>query len=73
LNNCLVCGGQFFAYVHHLQGYAKAGSYPVCVWHYVGAWVLQAWVQDPIRTYLAKSFGIRKGLIPRIKLGGRQP
>ncbi len=69
--NCIICGEPPFAYVRMFDGQRKVGSYPACFAHYFMVWAYEQWGQDWVRERLARALPIRKGSVPRFRVGGR--
>lgn len=67
--HCAMCEEASILYVHVFIARKKRQSYPVCIRHAAWAYALQEIGQDWGRTNLARAFGIKKGTIPRIKVG----
>ena len=68
MGECTICGQPSVAFVQLFRGRKKVGTYPICLYHGMWAYGLEQLGQDWARSEFARSLGIRKGALPRIKV-----
>jgi hypothetical protein len=66
---CAFCHQPAILHLRRYQGTRKAASYPVCVNHSAFAWAYEEFGQDAVRDLVEWLLPVRRGSIPRFKIG----